>query len=204
MKRILPFAILAAVLAAAVALQSLQGRGSKGYEAPDFELRDLEGDVHRLSELRGKVVFLNVWATWCPPCIAEMPSIEALHRRFRDTDLVVLAVSEDAEGEKAVRPVIERLDLSFPILLDPEGTLSPRYGVTGYPETFLIGRDGRVVEHFIGPTDWVSAERINYFQTLLRQPPGVEQAAGQLSAADSFSMSTALLTPGGPKPSAEL
>lgn len=172
MKRILPVAILAAVLVAALVLQSLQGRGSRGYEAPDFELSDLEGRVHRLSELRGKVVFLNLWATWCPPCIAELPSIEALHRRFRDSDLVVLAVSQDSEGEKAVRPMAMRFALSFPLLLDPEGSLSPRYGVTGYPETFVIGRDGRVVEHFIGPTDWVSPDRINYFQSLLRQPSG--------------------------------
>ncbi len=178
MKRLLPFAILAVVLAAAVALQSLQGRHSTGYEAADFELPDLAGRLHRLSELRGKVVFLNLWATWCPPCIAEMPSIEALHRRFAGSDLVVLAVSEDADGEKSVRPIVERLGLSFPILLDPQGALSPRYGVTGYPETFVIGRDGRVLEHFIGPTDWVSPERINYFDALLRQPAG-PAASGQ-------------------------
>ncbi len=176
-KRLLPIGVLAAVIAAAIGLQSLQRSRAGGYEAPDFEFPDLEGRIHRLSEARGKIVFLNLWATWCPPCVAEMPSIEALHRRFRSEDLVILAVSEDAEGDKAVRPLISQLGVTFPILLDPEGTLSPRYGVTGYPETFVIGRDGRVIEHFIGPTDWVSPPRINYFQSLLRQPTGVEQAA---------------------------
>lgn len=175
MKRLLPIILLAVVIAAAIGLQTLQRSRAGGYEAPDFELTDLDGQVHKLSEQRGKVVFLNLWATWCPPCIAEMPSIEALNRRFRGQDLVILAVSEDAEGEKAVRPLIEQLGVSFPILLDPDGALSPRYGVTGYPETFVIGRDGRVLEHFIGPTDWVSPARINYFQTLLRQPVGTEQ-----------------------------
>lgn len=170
MKRVLPVVLLAVVIALALGLQSLQRTHGGGYEAADFEFPDLEGRTHRLSDHRGKVVFLNVWATWCPPCIAEMPSIEALHRRFRDSDLVILAVSEDTGGAEVVRPLVEQLGLSFPVLLDPEATLSPRYGVTGYPETFVIGRDGRVVEHFIGPTDWVSTPRINYFQSLLRQP----------------------------------
>lgn len=176
MKKLLPIGLLLAVIAAAVGLQSVQRNSSAGYEAADFALPDLAGRIHRLSDSRGKIVFLNLWATWCPPCIAEMPSIEGLYRRFKADGLVVLGVSEDADGEKAVRPIVERLDVSFPILLDPEGSLSPRYGVTGYPETFIIGRDGRVIEHFIGPTDWVSPARINYFQSLLRQPTGLEQA----------------------------
>ncbi len=178
MKRALPLVLLAIVVALALGLQSLQRTRAGGYEAADFELPDLSGRVHKLSELRGKVVFLNLWATWCPPCIAEMPSIEALHRRFGSEDLAILAVSADGGGESVVRPFVENLGLTFPILLDPEGTLSPRYGVTGYPETFVIGRDGRVIEHFIGPTDWVSSARINYFQTLLRQPSGAAEAAG--------------------------
>lgn len=178
MKRALPLILLAIVIALALGLQSLQRTRAGGYEAADFELPDLDGRVHKLSDYRGKVVFLNLWATWCPPCIAEMPSIEALHRRFGSDGLVVLAVSEDGGGDSVVRPFVERLGVTFPVLLDPDGTVSPRYGVTGYPETFVIGRDGRVVEHFIGPTDWVSQERVNYFQTLLRQPNAGPQGAG--------------------------
>ncbi len=173
MKKALPFLLLALVLAGAVGLQKFQSAGSTGYEAADFDLAGLDGTRRKLSDFRGKVVFLNLWATWCPPCIAEMPSIEALHRRFRDQGLVVLAVSADSNGAAAVAPVVEELGITFPVLLDPEGTLPPRYGVTGYPETFVIGRDGRVVEHFIGPTDWSSTARFNYFGTLLRQPTGV-------------------------------
>jgi len=177
-KRALPLVLLAVVIALALGLQSLQRTGAGGYEAADFELPDLDGRVHKLSDYRGKVVFLNLWATWCPPCIAEMPSIEALHRRFRADDLVVLTVSEDGGGDAVVRPFVERLGVTFPVLLDPDGTVSPRYGVTGYPETFVIGRDGRVIEHFIGPTDWVSQDRVNYFQTLLRPPSASSQNAG--------------------------
>ncbi len=172
MNRALPIVILALVLAGALGLQSLQDSAARGYEAADFELPDLSGTSHKLSDFRGKVVFLNLWATWCPPCLAEMPSIERLHRRFADRDFVILAVSEDAAGAKAVAPFAAQLGLSFTILLDTEGKVSPRYGVTGYPETFVIGRDGKVIEHFVGPTDWASTARFNYFDALLRQPVG--------------------------------
>ena len=170
MKRALPLVILALVLAGALALQSVQRRRATGYQAADFELTDLEGRSYKLSDLIGKVVVVNMWASWCPPCIAEMPSVEALYRRFRNSDLVVLTVSVDAEGAKAVQPIVNEMGLTVPVLLDSESTLPPRYGVTGYPETFVVDRDGRVVEHYIGPTDWASTARINYFQNLLRQP----------------------------------
>ena len=173
MKKALPFILLALVLAGAVGLQKFQGTGSTGYEAADFALPGLDGTRRKLSDFRGNVVFLNLWATWCPPCVAEMPSIEALYRRFHSQGLVILAVSADSTGAAAVAPLVKQLGVTFPVLLDPEGTLSPRYGVTGYPETFVIGRDGRVVEHVIGPTDWSSTARFNYFDTLLRQPTGI-------------------------------
>ncbi len=176
MKRALPLVVLAFVLAAALGLQSLQRQRATGYLAADFELTDLGGATHKLSELRGKIVVLNMWASWCPPCIAEMPSIEALHRRFTGTDLVVLTVSVDAEGAAAVQPIVDELNLSFPVLLDRESKVPPRYGVTGYPETFIIDREGRVIEHYIGPTDWSSTARINYFDGLLRQARAATQS----------------------------
>jgi peroxiredoxin len=122
--------------------------------APDFVLQDLEGKAVRLSNFRGRVVFLNVWTTWCEPCRVEMPSMEVLHRRLEDDGFVMLAVSADADGREAVVPFIEALDVSFPVLLDPDGQVVSRYGVTGYPETFIIDRGGQVVAHEIGPRDW--------------------------------------------------
>ena len=83
----------------------------------------------------------------------------------------MLAVTADEDGRKAVAPFVEELGLTFPILLDPEGRLSPRYGVTGYPETFVINREGKVVNHTIGPADWQSEEMIRYFESLLDKPP---------------------------------
>jgi peroxiredoxin len=169
-QRLLPIAILAAILAGIATLQLVNRSPRTGYEAADFELSDLDGKVHRLSDYRGQIVFLNMWTTWCPPCRDEMPGMEALYRELRGSGLVMLAVSEDEAGASAVAPFVRELGLSFPVLLEPEGKLSPRYGVTGYPETFIIGRDGKVLEHLIGPTAWSSPERVAYFRGLLDRP----------------------------------
>ena len=163
----LPTVLLVAVLAAVAGLQYWQRRPKSGYSAADFTLADLSGTSHRLADLRGKIVFLNIWATWCAPCRAEMPSMEALYKRLQGRDFAMLAVSEDAEGASVVEPFARQLGLTFPILLDPEARLSPRYGVTGYPETFIIDRNGLVVNHFIGPEDWSNPEVLAYFEQLL-------------------------------------
>jgi cytochrome c biogenesis protein CcmG/thiol:disulfide interchange protein DsbE len=147
-----------------------------GFPAPNFALPDLAGRVHRLSDTHGKVVFLNVWATWCPPCRMEMPSMEQLYRRLKGQDFVMLAVSEDAEGSDPVRAMVEEAGLTFPVLLDPQGEVSPRYGVTGYPETFIIDRQGMVVEHIVGPEDWSTARSYRYFADLLQRDPGPQPA----------------------------
>jgi peroxiredoxin len=165
-----PLVILIAALA--VALYSQQTRSVKrsGYPAPSFRLTDLSGREYRLAELRGKIVFLNVWATWCPPCRDEMPSMETLYRRLAGEDFVMLAVSEDAQGAQAVAPFVRELGLTFPILLDPDGIIPRKYGVTGYPETFVIDRAGRVIQHIIGPEDWASEQVYMYFRRLIEQP----------------------------------
>lgn len=166
MRRVLPILFLLAAVAIALTLHfSLATRS--GYSAPDFALPDLEGRVHRLSEYAGKVVFLNVWATWCPPCREEMPSMERLHRRYAAEGLAILAVSEDEGGQEPVESFVRSLGLTFPILLDPEGVIPRAYGVTGYPETFLIDRSGRVVHHTIGPADWFADEARGMIETLL-------------------------------------
>ena len=165
-----PIVLLAAVLAAVAGLQYWHRVGRTGYPAPDFTLADLQGTPYRLADFRGKVVFLNLWATWCAPCQAEMPAMETLYRRLRGRDFVMLAVSQDAEGAAAVGPFVRQHQLTFPVLLDPDARLSPRYGVTGYPETFIIDRSGQVVEHFIGPAEWDSAQMAQYFDQLLAEP----------------------------------
>jgi len=181
MKRwIVPFAFLLVALTAAFYYQQQQAGGRAGFPAPDFALNDLYGRSHRLADLRGKVVFLNLWATWCPPCRMEMPSMEHLHRRLQGTDFAMLAVSEDDESD-VVRSFVDEMQLTFPIVLAPAGQVPPRYGVTGYPETFIIDRNGQVIQHFIGPEDWDSEQVYRYFVGLLDQKTPPAQAGRSAS-----------------------
>jgi cytochrome c biogenesis protein CcmG, thiol:disulfide interchange protein DsbE len=130
-----------------------------GKIAADFKLTDLAGRSISLSSLRGKVVFLNIWATWCAPCREEMPSIESLYEALRkDKDFVVLAVSQDTSGRKAVASYVKENDLRFTVLLDPQNEVSEAYGISGIPETFIINRDGRIVAHHLGPYNWSSPD----------------------------------------------
>jgi len=122
-------------------------------QAPDFVAQTLTGQAVNLSAQRGKVVFLNLWTTWCPPCREEMPAMQALSKKFSDEDFVILAVSED-DGVPAVKKFVDEMRLDFPVLIDSTGAVGRRYGITGYPETFLIDREGKQVARFIGPRDW--------------------------------------------------
>lgn len=168
MKRSLlgPAIAFVVVLGAVIALQILQRGPSTGYAAVDFTLPDLAGNPVTLGDLRGKIVFLNLWATWCAPCRAEMPSMQRLYDRFKGRDFAMLAVSEDTD-EDAVAAFVTELNLTFPILLDSGNRLPARFGVTGYPETFVIDRDGRVIKHVIGPEEWMDPGIIAYFEDLI-------------------------------------
>ena len=158
-------------------LGGVVGLGHRGPRlAPDFAVTDLQGRAVHLSGLRGKVVFLNLWTTWCPPCRDEMPSMERLYARLHDRDFQLLAVSQDEEGARAVGPFVQTMHLSFPVLVDPEHQVGERYGVTGYPETFLIDRGGRIVEHVIGPRDWTAPEWVAAVERLIAAD-GVEPAS---------------------------
>lgn len=168
MKRSLlgPAVAFVVVLGAVLALQVLQRGPSSGYAAADFALRDLSGAEVRLADLRGKIVFLNLWATWCPPCRAEMPSMEKLYQRLRGPDFAMLAVAEDTNPAD-VKAFVAEVGVTFPVLLDSDNRLPARYGVTGYPETFVIDRDGQVIKHVIGPEEWDDPQIVAYFEDLL-------------------------------------
>jgi len=126
---------------------------ARPHEAPSFVLPDLSGKVVRMDDLRGKVVVLNLWATWCPPCIDEMPTLEALTKKMVGRDFVLLAISEDETSGK-VGPWIDKHGFTFPVLLDERGQVGADLGITGYPETFIIDRTGRIVHHHVGYRDW--------------------------------------------------
>lgn len=179
MNRILvAVAVLAVALAATVGLQRFNAEPTSGYPAAEFTLPDLNRRPVSLSQFRGKLVFLNLWTTWCPPCRMEMSAMESLHRRFKDQGLVVLAVNQDDERTVSEVPgFVRERQLTFPVLLDPAGTLSTRYGVTGYPETFLIDPEGKVIRHYIGPDEWDGKEAIAYFADLLARTVAPNAAA---------------------------
>lgn len=120
-----------------------------GAPAPDFELTDLDGNVVRLSDYRGKAVLVNFWATWCGPCKAEMPLLQDRYTTLRNSGLVILAVNI-GEDEALVRPYVEDLGLDFAIVLDPELAVNDEYRVLGYPTTITVDRDGNVVDVHVG------------------------------------------------------
>ena len=140
----------------------------KGAEAPDFSLPDLNGKMVRLADQKGKVVFLNIWATWCPPCVEEMPSMEKLYQQLKGEDFEILAVSLDKNGAEAVLPFMKKHKLNFTALIDTEETLKYKYQTTGVPETFIIDQNGIIVEKVIGPRDWAASEVIGYFRKLIQ------------------------------------
>jgi cytochrome c biogenesis protein CcmG/thiol:disulfide interchange protein DsbE len=134
-------------------LAAAAARGDKP-EAPDFALErlDREGEELALSSLRGKAVVLNFWASWCDPCKDEAPHLEDVWRERRAHGLVVLGL-DSKDFRQDARRFVKRFELSFPIVFDGDGHVSESYGVTGYPETFVIDREGRVVEAIIGAVD---------------------------------------------------
>lgn len=166
-KKYLHIAIFFAVFFIAVYI-FLQPAVKKGDPAPDFQLTDLNGEMVSLSRFRGKVVFLNFWATWCPPCIEEIPSINELNRKIKRDDFVILAVNIDQTGRDDIKKFVHAKGMEFTVLLDPKSDVAAgKYGITGVPETFIIGRDGKIIERYIGPRNWISNEFINFFNTIL-------------------------------------
>lgn len=130
-----------------------------GEMAKPFTLTNLQGEKVSMAELRGKVVFLNIWATWCGPCREEMPSMEKLYERMRNKPgFVMLAVSQDTSGRQTVADYVKKHGYHFEVLLDPDNKVAEAYGITGVPETFIIGRNGRIVAHHAGAFNWAKPD----------------------------------------------
>jgi peroxiredoxin len=141
-----------------------------GLEMPNFTFPDINGKEVSLSDHRGKVVLVNVWATWCPPCRQEMPSMQSLYEKFKGENFEILAVSIDSEGREAVAPFMRKMNLTFPALLDPGETIRSLYGITGVPESFIIDKQGILVEKIIGPINWATPEVFFFFKDLIQKP----------------------------------
>lgn len=127
---------------------------ASGDRAPEFRLQAMDGRLVSLSDFQGKVVMLHFWATWCPPCVEELPTLDKLSRAVVDKDFQLLAVSVDEGGAAAVTAFLERKGLNIPALLDPEREVAGRYGTFKFPETYIIDRQGMVRAKVIGPRDW--------------------------------------------------
>jgi cytochrome c biogenesis protein CcmG/thiol:disulfide interchange protein DsbE len=138
-----------------------------GFKVPNFTFPDLNGKEVSLSDQRGKVLLVNVWATWCLPCRREMPSMQRLYKKFKGKNFEILAVSIDSEGRKAVEPFMRKMNLTFPALLDPGETIRSLYGITGVPESFIIDQQGILVEKIIGPINWATPEVFQFIQDLI-------------------------------------
>lgn len=142
-----------------------------GAFAPNFTAKDLNGKSISLADYKGKVVFLNLWATWCPPCREEMPSMQKLYEQLQGQDFEILAVSIDTDGAKSVAPFMKKYGLTFPALLDPDNKVARLYQVTGVPESFILNKKGIIVKKIIGPMDWSSESALSFFYKLLKETP---------------------------------
>ncbi len=157
--------------------QDLISAVAPGEEAPNFQVRDLSGKAVELTDNKGKVVMVNIWATWCAPCLEEMPSMERLYREFHSTGLEIMAVSVDAELGQLdmsrdqiggdIQAFGDSLGLTFPLLHDPSRSIEQLYKTTGVPETFVIGRDGVIYKKVAGGTDWDAPEHKELVKRLL-------------------------------------
>ncbi len=139
-----------------------------GRPAPDFRFPGLDEKMVSLSDYRGKVVLVNIWATWCPSCVDEMPSMEKLYQKLQGEDFEILAVSIDSMGEMVVAPFMKKYKLTFPALIDSGGTIRMSYRTTGVPESFIIDKNGMLVKKIIGPLDWNQSGAIGLFRDLIR------------------------------------
>ncbi len=141
-------------------------RSIAGSRAPDFSF-ELNGSAARLSDLRGKVVVLNFWATWCAPCVEEVPSLDRLQQEIAPQGGVVLGISADEDGVAYDRFLREH-QIRFPTYRDPSKHISARYGTFMYPETYILTRDGHIGKKIIGPQKWDSPEMLSYLEKLLK------------------------------------
>ena len=141
---------------------------SSGLSPPDFTLSTLDGDAITLSDLKGRVVLINFWTTWCTPCREEMPSLERLYRHFKYKKFTLLAV-DIMEHPETVKTFTKKYDLTFPILLDKTGDVAQKYGANAIPTTYIIDKKGKAVGKAIGPRKWNGDHAKAIIEELLKE-----------------------------------
>ncbi len=166
--RTLPLVIGAGMLAASLLMwDALRDRSiNAGDPAPEFSVVTEDGRTLTRASFGGKVLILNFWASWCQPCREETPSMEQLHRQLKEKGVVLLGISVDKSPEK-YKSFLKRYGVTFPTSHDPAMTVSDSYSTYRYPETYVIGRDGRVVEKIVGRKNWMDPKFIKSLEALL-------------------------------------
>jgi len=137
-----------------------------GDRAPEVRLQSVDGKTVKLADFRNKVVLVHFWATWCPPCVEEIPTIERFHQQVLGTDIEILAVSVDDSAD-ALKAFLEKNKVHFPVLRDPGSATAGSYGTFKFPETYVVGRDGIVKYKVIGPMDWSLRSNVDIVRSLL-------------------------------------
>jgi peroxiredoxin len=140
-------------------------------KAPDFHLEGLNGQKVQLNALKGKIIILNFWATWCGPCKEEMPSMEALYQHYKERDFVLLTISVDYGGPEPVKKFIEKHHYRFPVLLDPKGKTLDLFEINKIPATLIIDKKGKMIGRVIGPRNWNSPEVFSLVDQMIHGGP---------------------------------
>lgn len=152
-------------------MESKENTGSKvitsGDQAPEFRLAKFDGGSVTLADLRGRVVMVHFWATWCPPCVEELPTLDRLHQSVIGKDFEMLAVDEDEGGAEAIASFVKKNRLKLPVLFDSGSEVARRYGTYKLPETYIIDRQGVVRYKAIGPRDWTDPANIEVLRNVI-------------------------------------
>ncbi len=144
-----------------------------GQPAPDFTLVDTKGKTWALSDLKGKVVFVNFWASWCKPCVEEMPSMQKVNEVMASNQFVMLSILNNDQPAMA-DSMIARVGATFPVLIDPTSYIARAYGVTGVPETYIIDKQGVLREKFIGGVQWDAPQSLQMLMKYVAQYPNMD------------------------------
>ncbi len=134
----------------------------------DFSAELVGGEKVKLSDFKGKVIFLNFWATWCPPCLAEMPAMERLFRKMKDKPFHMFAVNL-MEKRPKVKKFLASKDFTYDIVMDPEGEISEKYNAENLPTTYILDKQGRIIRRAIGPRIWDGPESVALFEKLVAE-----------------------------------
>ncbi len=139
-------------------MQQIANTGTENRVAPDWQLKDLDGKAVKLSDFKGKVVILNFWATWCPPCRREIPDFVALQKQYADKGLVIVGVWMDEGGAEVVKPFVKKMGINYPVIMGDQKTAAAYGGIQVVPTTFIIDKTGKIAAQHEGGADRATFE----------------------------------------------